>query len=255
MKKRINEMVQILKGLKESHGITAIKASFETEDIQLFELLRIVELAAAADVGIVVKLGGSEALTDIRMAKMLGASAVLGPMIESKFALEKYLELCGRTFTADEDVKYLINIETGTGCRRIEDIISAYNVDMLDTVVLGRSDLRSSINADDVNAPEVLALAQALFGKLKQRSIRCLVGGGITAATVPFFDQLDGLVDGFETLKVVFGDYGKAKHNLADGIQRALEYELKWYQLKQAYYEERYQEDAKKIDRLERLSK
>lgn len=250
MKKLTNEMVQILKGLKETHGITAIKASFETEDIQLFELLRIVELATAADVGIVVKLGGSEALTDIRMARMLGATAVLGPMIESKFALEKYLELCSRTFSADEGVKYLINIETGAGCRRIEDIISAYNVDMLDTVVLGRSDLRSSIDADDVNAPEILALARELFTKLRSRSIRCLVGGGITAATVPFFEQLDGLVDGFETLKVVFGDYSRAKHDLAEGIRLALEYELRWYQLKQMYYEARFQEDAKKMERF-----
>ena len=250
MKKLTNEMVQILRGLKETHGITAIKASFETEDIQLFELLRIVELATAADIGIVVKLGGSEALTDIRMARMLGASAVLGPMIESKFALEKYLELCGRTFAADEGVKYLINIETGAGCRRIEDILSAYNVDMLDTVVLGRSDLRSSIDADDVNAPELLALARELFAKLKQRSIRCLVGGGITAATVPFFEQLEGLVDGFETLKVVFGDYSRAQHDLAGGIRLALEYELKWYQLKQLYYEEKFQENAKTMERF-----
>ena len=250
MKKLKNEMIQILKGLRETHGITAIKASFETEDIQLFELLRIVELASAAGVGIVVKLGGSEALTDIRLAKMLGATAILGPMIESKFALEKYLELCGRTFTTDEDVKYLINIETGVGCSRIEEITSAYNIDMLDTVVLGRSDLRNSINASDVNAPEILALARELFIKLKQQSIRCLVGGGITAKTVPFLKQLNGLVDGFETLKVVFGDYKKAKHNLDEGIQLALEYELKWYQLKQQYYEEKFQEDAKKIDRF-----
>jgi len=186
MKNLKNEMIQILKGLKKTHGVTAIKASFETEDIQLFEQLRIVELAAAAGVGIVVKLGGSEALTDIRLARMLGATAVLGPMIESKFALEKYLELCGRTFAADEKVKYLINIETGAGCSRIEEITSAYNVDMLDTVVLGRTDLSNSIKADDVNAPEVLALARELFGKLKPRSIRCLVGGGITAKAVPF---------------------------------------------------------------------
>ena len=250
MKKLRNEMIQILKSLRQTHGITAIKASFETEDIQLFELLRIVELAAAAEVGIVVKLGGSEALTDIRLAKMLGATAVLGPMIESKFALEKYLELCGRTFAADEDVKYLINIETGAGCQRIEEITAADNVEKLDTVVLGRSDLSQSIQASDVNAPEILALAQELFAKLKQRSIRCLVGGGITPKAVPFLEALNGLVDGFETLKVVFGDYGKAKHNLAEGIQMALDYELKWYQLKQQYYEERFKEDAKKMDRL-----
>ncbi len=250
MKTIKNEMIQILNGLRQSHGITAIKASFETEDIQLFELLRIVELASAAGVGIVVKLGGSEALTDIRLAKMLGATAVLGPMIESKFALEKYLELCGRTFTADEDVKYLINIETGVGCRRIEEITSAYNVNMLDTVVLGRTDLSNSINVNDVNAPEIMALARDLFTKLKQRSIRCLVGGGITVKAVPFLEQLAGLVDGFETLKVVFGEYSKAKHHLKEGIQLALEYELKWYQLKQQYYEGRYHEDAKKIDRL-----
>jgi len=250
MKKLKNEMIQILKGLRKTHGITAIKASFETEDIQLFELLRIVELASAAKVGIVVKLGGSEALTDIRLAKMLGATAVLGPMIESKFALEKYLELCGRTFSTEDEVKYLINIETGAGCRRIEEITAADNIDMLDTVVLGRTDLSNSIDANDVNAPQILALARELFTKLKQRSIRCLVGGGITAETVPFLQQLNGLVDGFETLKVVFGDYSLAKHNLAEGIRLALEYELKWYQLKQQYYEEKYQEDAKKLDRL-----
>ena len=45
-----------MKDLRETHGITAIKASFETEDIQLFELLRIVELASAAGVGIVVPM-------------------------------------------------------------------------------------------------------------------------------------------------------------------------------------------------------
>ena len=43
----------------------------------------IVELAAGAGIGIVVKPGGSEALADIRLAKMLGAIAILEPMIES----------------------------------------------------------------------------------------------------------------------------------------------------------------------------
>ena len=250
MKKLKNEMIQILKGLRKTHGITAIKASFETEDIQLFELLRIVEFAASSGVGIVVKLGGSEALTDIRLAKMLGATAILGPMIESRFALEKYLELCGRSFTAEDDIKYLINIETADGCNRIEEIISAYNVEMLETVVLGRTDLCNSINVKDVNAAEVLSLAKQLFTKLKQRAIRCLVGGGVTAKTVPFLKQLNGLVDGFETMKVVFGNYSKAQHNLEEGIRLALEYELKWYQLKRQYYEKKYQEDAKKIKLL-----
>jgi len=250
MKQLKQEMIQLLKGLKETHGITAIKASFETEDIQLFEQLRIVELAAASGVGIVVKLGGSEALTDIRLAKMLGATGILGPMIESKFALEKFLELCGRTYRAEEGVKYLINIETPDGCNRIEEITSAYNVKMLDTVVLGRTDLCNAMKLKDVNAPEVLGAAQTLFSKLKQRSIRCLVGGGVTAKTAAFLKQLDGLVDGFETLKVVFGDYARAAHNLEEGIRLALDYELKWYQLKEHYYEERYREDAKKIERM-----
>ena len=57
-------------------------------------------------------------------------------------------------------------------------------------------------------------------------------------------------MDGFETLKVVFGNYGKASHDLEAGIRLALEYKLKWCQLKQQYYEGRYREDAKKIDKL-----
>ena len=66
-----------------------------------------------------------------------------------------------------------------------------------------------------------------------------MIGGGVTAKTVPFLNQLNGFVDGFETMKVVFGDYSKAAHNLEEGIRLALDYELKWYHLKQQYYSER----------------
>ncbi|NLI92610.1 MAG: hypothetical protein GX434_10530 [Peptococcaceae bacterium] len=250
------KMVEILRTLRDHHGVTAVKTSFETEDVQLFELLRTMEIALTAGVGLLVKLGGCEAWTDIRTAKAFGAGSILGPMIESRFALEKYLEMCERSYSAEErtEMKFLINIETTDGCDKIDQILSAYNLNMLHGVVLGRTDLCNDLNTKDVDSAEILKVARELFTKVKEQSLRCLVGGGVTPKSAPFMQQLEGLIDGFETRKIVFTDYSKAKYNMEEGIRLALQYELCWFELKQQYYGDRFHEDNGKIKGLTQYS-
>lgn len=246
------KMVEILRILRQDYGATAVKTSFEAEGIRLNELLTTKEIVLKADAGLTVKIGGCEALTDIRLAKMYGANSIMAPMIESRFALEKFLAMSETEFTPDElkDLKLLINIETVDGHEKIDRILEASNLGMLYGIVLGRTDLCNALKVKDPNSPEVLSIAKDLFTTVKQRKLRCLVGGAITAKSAPFLRELNGLIDGYETRKVVFGDYNKANLNIEEGIRLALTFEYHWYELKQRYYGAIYQEDAAKIKSL-----
>jgi 4-hydroxy-2-oxoheptanedioate aldolase len=246
------KMVGILKTLRENYGVTAVKVNMEAEGIRLEEMLRTKEIVMNAGVGLTVKIGGCEALTDLRLSKMYGVNTIMGPMIESTFALEKYLTMVESEYAADEleDLKRLINIETVDGYQKFDHILGASNIHLLDGIVLGRTDLAAALNLKDVNAPEVLSIAKDLFSKARKQSLICIVGGGISVKSIPFFKELKGLLTGFETRKVVFADYGRAEANMEEGIPLALKFEYHWYEWKQRYYGAIYNEDASKMKSL-----
>lgn len=247
-----NKLVDILKILRSRYGAVAVKCNMEAEGIRLDEMARTKEIALKAGAGLTVKLGGCEALTDLRLAKMFGADNIMAPMIESKFALEKYLDMAAAAYTDAElaDMKLLVNMETTDGCERFNQILQAENIERLYGIVLGRTDLAKALGVSDVNAPPVLEIARTLFVKAKERSLACLVGGGVTAESIPFFQGLKGLLDGFETRKVVFSCAGDDVGFLSEGILLALEFEYRWYELKQQYYGKIYNEDAGKMKNL-----
>ena len=245
-------MVSILSQLKQQYGVTGVKASLEAEGVRLAELLRLKEIAMLAGVGLVVKIGGCEALTDIRLAHTFGANGVMGPMIESKFALEKFLAMGAGEYSGEEleDVKLSINIETVDGYEKIDKILAAENIQLLSGIVLGRTDLADALKTADVDSPEILRIAKEIFGKAKQRSLSCLIGGGINNKTVPFLKQLGDLVDGFETRKVIFGSFREIEPVAEEGIRLALEFEYSWYELKQQYYSVLRDEDAGRMKKM-----
>ena len=204
-----------------------------------------------------IKIGGCEAITDARMAKGFGVNALMSPMIESRFALEKFLTMASTVFNSEEleDMRLLINIETMDGCEKIGQILSADNIKLLSGIVLGRTDLSNAMKVEDPDSRQLLEKAKEIFAKAKEKSVRCLVGGNITAKTVPFLAELDGLLDGFETRKVVFAnfcfDYCCRKHaELEQAILLALEFEYYWYLSRQQIYQPLLSEDAGRIKKL-----
>ena len=243
------QMIAILKELRQNYGVTAVKASLEAEGIRFDELLRTKEIVMSAGVGLTVKLGGCEALTDLRMTKMMGVNSIMAPMIESKFALEKFLDMTTGEYEAEElqDIDLLINIETEDGHQKFAKIMEAENLAALKGIVLGRTDLAKALKAKDVNAPELLVIARDLFQQAKQKSLICIVGGGITPKSIPFLTDLDDVLDGFETRKVVFGNYSQAKRDMEKGIKLALKFEYHWYECKQNYYGMLHKEDGSKM--------
>lgn len=249
------EMVAVLELLRREHGATEVKAALEAEGISLYELLRTKEMAMAAGLGLSVKIGGCEALTDARLAKGYGASILMAPMIESPFALEKFLAMAEALFPGEEqaDTKFFINIETLEGRRQIDRILSVENVRLLSGIVLGRTDLRAALRAPDIDGPEMLEAARGIFRPAKERPIRCIVGGGMTEKSVPFLQALDGLIDGFETRKVVVGRYRKEPAAMAGAIRLALTFELLWCRWKEQTYLALAREDAERMAKLEKM--
>ena len=151
MNKIEKKMVEILARLRCEHGATAVKASLEAEGILPYELLRTKEITMAAGVGLTVKIGGCEAITDARLAKGFGVNALMAPMIESRFALEKFLTMAESIFDTEEreETRLLINIETLDGCAKLDQILGAENISLLAGIVLGRTDLSNAMQVAD----------------------------------------------------------------------------------------------------------
>ena len=137
------QMVALLRTMKEQNGLCGVKGEFEAEGATFDELLRLREIARQANVPMAVKVGGCEAITDIRMARTLGADAVIAPMIESAFAAKKFISAMHTVF-GDESAEKptaLINVETRDGVRNLDSILSLNEVSALGGLDVGRVDI------------------------------------------------------------------------------------------------------------------
>jgi len=124
----------------------------------------------------------------------------------------------------------------------------------LDGIVLGRVDLTGSMGKtrEYVNSPEILSIAKDVLGRAKARGMQCVVGGGVSKETVPFIHQLPpGIVDRYETRKVIFSCPSALSDGYAEGILKAVGFELMWLKNKRGYYEMIFREDEQRIEMLE----
>ena len=90
MNKLEKQMVETLKDLKQNHHVLSIKAEFEAEGTRLEEAMRLKEVVTKAGLDMTIKIGGCEAIKDMYDAKVIGINAIVAPMIESPYAMEKF---------------------------------------------------------------------------------------------------------------------------------------------------------------------
>jgi 4-hydroxy-2-oxoheptanedioate aldolase len=252
------KMVDSLKDLKENHHVVGVKAEFEAEGTRLEEAYRLKEVIMKAGLGLTLKIGGCEALRDMYEARVLGVERLVAPMVESPYALGKFLNAVKEAFPPEEldQISFCINIETVEACSKFNSMMALPNIGMLDGIIMGRVDLTGSmgLSRDDVNCHPVFELTKELFTKAKNctHPLECAVGGGVGKDAIPFFRNLpQGMLDRYETRKVIFKCPEAFGNDAETGILKAVGFELMWLKNKRDYYGMIFNEDKNRIEMLE----
>lgn len=255
------QMVDTLKELKYKYSVLGVKAEFEAEGTRIEELIRLKEICLSADVSLTLKIGGCEAIRDLYDARTIGVNHLVAPMVETSFALQKYLHAIKVAFPEDEqnNIDFMINIETIQSFKNLDDILNMPEINKLNGIVIGRSDLVGSMGLDraDINSKQIFDITKEILIKAKQRKMTCVVGGNMTAESLDSLRKLPkGLLDRYETRKVCFSCPQALGDNAIEGIDKSLLFELLWLENKKNYYKSISGEDEKRIcDLKERLSK
>ena len=249
------KMVDALKDLKENHHVIGIKAEFEAEGTRLEEALRLKEVVTKAGLELTIKIGGCEAIKDMYDARSIGVSQIVAPMIETAYAMKKYVNATKFIFPKDEHktVKFLINLETITGYMNIDEIINSPDFKDISGIVLGRVDMTGSmgLTREDINTDKILKIACDISEKIKKTGKDMIVGGGVSVHSLPFFSKLP-YISRFETRKIIFDAQKALKDKNTDkGILKAVGFELMWIKNKRGFYGMIFKEDAARLQMLE----
>ena len=246
-----SELIERLAELKELYGVISIKAEFEAEGSRKDELIMLREMVALSNLRMIIKIGGCEAVHDIDQCKLLGASGVMAPMIETPFAMSKFIGAVAKVFDKESGIEKIINAETITCFDNFDDILEK-GKDFLTGVTVGRSDLSASmgIMRKDIECDEVFEITKIFCEKAKSYGMISNFGGNIGIQSVPFIIKMYPYIDRFETRKVVLSKLDDPQ-NIKKAIKKALEFELLYLKYKSDYYKGMAFEDKKRIERLE----
>lgn len=249
------KIVALLNNLKKNYNVVEVKTELESEAARMNEIMRLKEIADASGIGLVMKIGGTEAISDMYEAQKVGVTGLIAPMVETAYSMSKYLAAIDKYFPADlrESIHFGVNIETITACENFNEILELDKINLIDTITVGRVDLSGSMNLsrNDINSDKVYKVVEEAFTAARKKNMRTTMGGGIAKEAIPFIKKLVSkkLLDRFETRKIVFTTEINLE-KMEDAIIKANIFELLWLESKKRYYSNIATEDASRIEML-----
>ena len=248
------KMLDLLKQIKDEYGVVACKAEFEAEGTRVDELLRLLELTNKADLKLGLKIGGCEAIRDLLESKSFGCDYIIAPMIESAYALKKYIDAKNKVYPRSHEAPdFLFNIETETGfnnCLEIFEVASGN----LNGCVFGRVDYTGSkgLASDQINEKHVSLDVIKIADLCVKKNMDFVVGGGVSIDAISCLKEIrDCRLTRFETRKIIFGADALDLDKISTGLLKAVEFELLWLKNKREFHEMIFGEDKNRIDMLE----
>jgi hypothetical protein len=255
MNKLERKMVDILQKGKSEYQVLSVKAEFEAEGTRTDELLRLVDVSRAAGLPLTLKIGGCEAIRDMLEAKQIGVRYIVAPMIETPYALSKYIQAKNLVFSADEqeEVDFLFNIETITAFNHAQDLADLASGN-LQGMVFGRVDFSGSmgLGREGIETKEVTEKILRVSEIALASNLDLVVGGAVSKVALPVLQEINKMkLTRFETRKVVFAGQAADDEGIQDALLNAVHFELLWLLNKRDYYSSITKEDAVRIEMLE----
>jgi hypothetical protein len=252
MNKREFKCVEILTDLIENHGMVGIKTSFEDEGALFNETVRLKQICSQAGTEITLKIGGPEAIRDMKDGLVIGVKGIVAPMVESEFGLKKFVSAANTYIPPDllSLTNLYVNVETITSIKNAEDMMKSNSAKQLHGVTIGRVDLVSSMNKDRsyVDSDEIYGLTENTFKKVKDIGLKACIGGAVSVNSFEFLNKLNsnGLLDKFETRYVMF-DPSVSLKDFNSALSKAQMFEYEWLVAKKEYYESIANQDSTRI--------
>ena len=221
----MNELKQILTELKQNCGIIALRTDMASEAICDEEFVLLKNFCRDFHLQYTVKIGGCDALTDIFKAKNAGANYIIAPMIETKYAMKKFVSNCRQIYDDLEQVNLLINIETASAYNNSDSIFECEEMKYIKGIVLGRDDMAKSLSDGDVNSDKISDIAFDIAQKANKYGKNFTIGGGVRPKCIDFLKRFDGFdYINCETRRIVF----PSVITNSEALKKALQFEIKW---------------------------
>ena len=128
--------------LKEEYDLRGVKVEFEAEGSSFRDLARLRRITDQLGVPLYLKIGGVEALRDIKDSLEVGVDGLIAPMVESRFGVKKFTDAVASIYK-NKSIHRSINIETRQAVANLDEILELGR-DGIDNVTIGRTDLSFS---------------------------------------------------------------------------------------------------------------
>ena len=213
--------------LKREYGLQGIKAEFEAEGSSFRDIMRLRRLTSSAGVKLHLKIGGVEALRDIKDAIEIGVDGIIAPMVESVFGAKKFYESIQR-FYKDTPIHTTLNIETKTAIDNLEEIL-AYASGKFANINIGRSDLSASFLAPEITpeSEQIYTILSRVIHDIQDFPLTFGIGGGLSRISIEnlntIYAPLKSYINQLETRKVILPTQSFC--DKADAIKEALKFE------------------------------
>jgi len=239
---RPTNLLSKLSGLKKNYSAVGIKTSFEDEGTTFNNAVFLRNLTLRNNMKLVTKIGGAEAKTDFKLSNDVGVDGIVGPMIESEFAFEKFTETIHKSTLKTHG----INIESKQGVENLDKILNSENINKIDYVCIGRTDLSASYGIKrDVTCEKICKIVKDVATKVKSKKLKVYMGGSLSVESLNFIKLLHtlNLIDYVETRYIIFKVDDNLLENFSTAFKNANEFEQEYM----LYLAEKYKEESDKF--------
>lgn len=213
--------------LRDEYNLQGIKAEFEAEGSSFKDVMRLRRITAKANIKLYLKIGGVEAVRDIKDAIEIGVDGLIAPMVESKFGAKKFYDSVKKIYN-EHKIHTTLNLETKNAMEQFDEIIEYAN-DKFNNITIGRSDLTSSYFDNDIKPDSefTFELLKQVGKKVLKTNLTFTVGGSVSTRTIEKLNsghkELKNIIYKLETRKVILPiDIFTEKK---DAIKEALKFE------------------------------